>query len=141
MQFFYGEKMPLRVLDEIEFWKQQEAEHTVVIRELAKGLETKFAEALKKWEREFFKTQGAAVRYIEAVIRAGHRFSPFIRQQILGLVAYSLQQSLHFIGFLNLLAEKSEAIKGDRTALVVLQHIRRESEYFVGIAQAVLYRR
>lgn len=33
MQFYYGQQMPLRILDEAEFWKNQEEEHTVVIRE------------------------------------------------------------------------------------------------------------
>ena len=28
MQFYYGHQMPLRVLDEAEFWKHQEEEHT-----------------------------------------------------------------------------------------------------------------
>jgi hypothetical protein len=32
MQFYYGDRNLLRVLDEIEFWKRQEAGHTVVIR-------------------------------------------------------------------------------------------------------------
>nr|WP_027417925.1 DUF2935 domain-containing protein [Aneurinibacillus terranovensis] len=45
MQFYYGDKMPLRILDEIEFWKQQEAEHTVVIRELVSNLEGEFRES------------------------------------------------------------------------------------------------
>lgn len=38
MQFYYGNQMPLRVLDECEFWKHQEEEHTVVIRELVKKI-------------------------------------------------------------------------------------------------------
>lgn len=41
MQFYYGQHMPLRILDEAEFWKHQEEEHTVVIRELVTGLEKK----------------------------------------------------------------------------------------------------
>jgi len=48
MQFYYGNQMPLRVLDEAEFWKHQEEEHTVVIRELVKDLEQKYVEALKE---------------------------------------------------------------------------------------------
>lgn len=38
MQFYYGNQMPLRVLDECEFWKHQE-EHTVANRKLVKNLE------------------------------------------------------------------------------------------------------
>jgi hypothetical protein len=48
MQFYYGQQMPLRILDEAEFWKHQEEEHTVVIRELVAGLESSYIEALKK---------------------------------------------------------------------------------------------
>jgi len=34
MQFCYGDKNHIRILEEAEFWKRQEAEHTVVIRKL-----------------------------------------------------------------------------------------------------------
>lgn len=49
MQFYYGQQMPLRVLDEAEFWKMQESEHTVVIREALTNLENQYVEALKQW--------------------------------------------------------------------------------------------
>lgn len=40
--------MPLRILDEAEFWKHQEEEHPVVISELVKGLEAEYVNALKE---------------------------------------------------------------------------------------------
>ena len=46
MQFYYGGQMPLRILDEAEFWKHQEQEHTVVIRELVDNLEEEYVNAL-----------------------------------------------------------------------------------------------
>lgn len=46
MQFYYGQQMPLRILDEAEFWKHQEEEHTVVISELVPDLEQPFVDAL-----------------------------------------------------------------------------------------------
>ena len=64
MRYFYGDKTPLRVLDEIEFWKRQETEHTIVIRQVATNLERDFVEKLKNWELAFSKTEGVAVRYI-----------------------------------------------------------------------------
>lgn len=39
MQFYYDDKMPLHILDEGEFWKHQEAEHTQVITALTPNLE------------------------------------------------------------------------------------------------------
>lgn len=42
IQYYYGYKNLLRVLDEVEFWKRQETEHTVVIREIAPDLEARY---------------------------------------------------------------------------------------------------
>jgi uncharacterized protein YihD (DUF1040 family) len=47
MQFYYDDKMPLRILDEGEFLKHQESEHTEVIRALFKDLEPQFVTALQ----------------------------------------------------------------------------------------------
>ena len=54
MQFYYGNKMVHRVLDEAEFWKQQEAEHTVVIREVVPNLEQRFVRQLEQFGPLFF---------------------------------------------------------------------------------------
>jgi hypothetical protein len=139
MQYYYGDKMPLRILDEAEFWKQQEAEHTVVIRELVPDLEPQFKEALQKWEQTLSQTQALVVRYLETLVRAGNGLNPVYYQQMFELIQYCLQQSQSFIQFLNQLAAQSELIKNNPTAIVVLNHIRRESEYFIGIAQTILY--
>jgi hypothetical protein len=139
MQFYYGEKMPLRVLDEAEFWKHQEAEHTVVIRELVPNLEPQFDDALQKWEQSFSQAEALVRRYIETIVRSGNRINHVLYQQIMGLVDYCLYQSQQFILFLNQMAQQSKALSGNQTAIVVLNHIRRESEYFIGVAQTVIY--
>lgn len=135
MQYYYGQQMPLRVLDEIEFWKQQEGEHTVVIQELVDGLEPQYVNMLEKWRQAFFQTQGLAVRYIASINQSEYPLNPMLHQQILELANHSLRESQQFIYFLNQVMEESDAIKGNLTAVVVLNHIRRESEYFIGIAQ------
>jgi len=33
-QFYYGQQMPLRILDETEFWKHQEEEHNAIMKKL-----------------------------------------------------------------------------------------------------------
>ena len=141
MQFYYGDKMPLRILDEGEFWKMQEAEHTQVIRALAPNLEPSFVEALKAWEQELSRTQATFVQYIETLVRMGHYANPQFCGQVLQLVQFAMRQSQQFIGLLNRLGTESSAIKNNPTAVTVLNHIRRESEYFIGIAQALLYQR
>lgn len=139
MQFYYGQQMPLRILDEAEFWKHQEEEHTVVIRELVKGLEQEFVDALKKWETAFAETHQQVIRYIETVVRTGGQVSDQLYQQVLQLVSYCLQQSQSFIQLCEQIKTQSAAVSSNHTAKVVLDHIIRESEYFIGIAQALLY--
>jgi len=138
MQFYYGQQMPLRILDEAEFWKHQEEEHTVVIRELVSGLEPGFIDALKKWEQALGETHKQVVRFIESVIRSGSQVSNQLYQQVLQLVSYCLQQSESFIQLCEQIKTHSQAVSSNHTANVVLNHIIRESEYFVGIAQALL---
>lgn len=141
MQFYYGDKMPLRILDEGEFWKHQEAEHTQVIRALVPNLEPQFVSALQAWEQELSRTQATFVQYIETLIRTGQHQNRAFYARVLQLVQFALQQSLQFIALLNRLGTESAAIRANATAIVVLNHIRRESEYFIGISQALLYQR
>ncbi len=139
MQFYYGSQMPLRVLDECEFWKEQEEEHTVVIRELVSDLESKYVETLKKWEVAFREAHQRVVRFIETTVRSNGSFSNALYRDLIQLIQYCLDQSQKFIHFCNGLIQESKAIKGNPTAIVVLKHIIRESEYFIGIAQTILY--
>ncbi len=139
MRFLYGDKNLLRVLDEAEFWKHQESEHTVVIREIVIGLEHDYVEKLKNWQLAFSQTEDTVIRYIETVIRAGSTVDAALEQQILQLVCFCLEQSQQFIIFLNELTVKSEAVRNNPVALTVISHIRRESEYFIGIAQTISY--
>lgn len=138
MQFYYDDKMPLRILDEGEFWKHQESEHTDVIRALVPNLEPQFVAALQTWGQALAQTQAVFVQYIEAVIRSGNQVSPALIGQVMQLVQFALSQSQQFVAFLNQLVEQSVPLKSNPTAVTVLNHIRRESEYFIGIAQALL---
>ncbi|MBZ5753304.1 DUF2935 domain-containing protein [Metabacillus rhizolycopersici] len=139
MQYYYGSQMPLRVLDEAEFWKHQEEEHTVVIRELVGSLEQKYVKALKEWEKEFAKAHHRVIRYIETVNRSKGQVSQALYQDIMQLISFCLQQSEQFINFCRIIMEESEPISANPTAKVVLNHIIVESEYFIGVAQTILY--
>ncbi|TLS50050.1 DUF2935 domain-containing protein [Paenibacillus antri] len=139
MQFYYGNQMPLRILDEAEFWKHQEEEHTVVIRELVAGLEQPYVDALEQWENVLSATHQTVVRFIESVVRSGGVLSPALHQEVMKLVQGCLNQSLQFIEFCRHVKENSAPVQSNPTAVVVINHIIRESEYFVGIAQTLLY--
>lgn len=131
--------MPLRVLDEAEFWKHQEEEHTVVIRELVANLEEGYVKAMHEWEKALGETHKQVIRFIETVIRSKDHLSNSLYQQVLQLVSFCLQQSVEFIKLCEQIKNKSAAVSANPTAKVVLDHIIRESEYFVGIAQTILY--
>lgn len=139
MQFYYGKQMPLRVLDEAEFWKHQEEEHTVVIRELVSNLEAKYVKELKEWEKEFANAHHRVIRYIETVNRSNGQVSQALYQDIIQLVSFCLQQSQQFINFCQIIMEESQPISTNPTAKVVLNHIIVESEYFIGVAQTFFY--
>ncbi|KAA8756587.1 DUF2935 domain-containing protein, partial [Paenibacillus sp. UASWS1643] len=49
----YGHLLPLRTLEEIRFWKEQEKEHTLVIRALVPDLEPPYVKLLEEWEATF----------------------------------------------------------------------------------------
>ncbi len=130
--------MPLRVLDEIEFWKRQEAEHTVVLREAIPNLEEEFVTQLADWELIFTETESVAVKYIEAVIRCGRSVGPTLIDQIVELAKVALDESERFIDLLNRIRSTSEAVQSNQTAGVIVCHIRRESQYLSGIIEAFL---
>lgn len=132
MQFYYGQQMPLRILDEAEFWKQQEEEHTVVIREALKNLEEVYVQALKEWEQALSKTHQTVVSYVESVIRSGYVYARLYRQ-VMHLIAFCLEESEQFIELCCQIKENSQAAKESLIAKTVLDHIIQESEYFIGL--------
>lgn len=138
MLFVYGAWMPLRVLEEIRFWKMQEKEHTVVIRELVPQLEGQYTDKLKQWEAAFAQTEMQAQRWIETVIRSGGYATPAQWEQTRTLMQNAVAESKAFIQLLFYMLSESQAVKQVPTAPVVLMHIIRESEYFLGVMQAIL---
>lgn len=138
MRFYYAEKTLHRALDEAEFWKTQETEHTVVIRTVIPNLESYFTDILARWEEVFSQTKGTVVRYIELLIRSGDEISKTTEGEILQLLHCSIQQSQDFIAFLGQMINESAAVQSNPVGIAVIHHIRRESEYYTGITQAVL---
>ncbi|WNQ14147.1 Fe-Mn family superoxide dismutase [Paenibacillus aurantius] len=140
MLSIYGGLMPLRVLEEIRFWKNQEKEHTQVIRALVPNLEPEYVRLLQEWEPVFAATEFAAQQWIEAVLRSPYGISPYVQAQVDGLLQVSLLQSRRFVAQLEFMLSHSAAIRANPTAQVVVQHIIRESEYFLGVLHAYAYR-
>ena len=138
MQFYYGQLMPLRILDEAEFWKRQESEHTVVIRQVLSNLENEYVSALQQWEQALTATQQRVVSFIETVIRMPY-ITAQLYQQVIQLVTFCLDESMKFIELVRQIKVNSASAKDDPIAQTILDHIIRESEYFIGIARVILY--
>ncbi|XMB85271.1 DUF2935 domain-containing protein [Mycoplasmatota bacterium WC44] len=138
MRFYFGDKNILRALDEAEFWKKQEQEHTVVIRKIVNNLEEKYVKQLEEFQEAFNQAEGVAIRYIETVIRSGGKISSELYKEIMEFINYLSLQSKQFISLLDDMLKNSVSVKSNPVSSVVINHIRRESEYFVGITQAIL---
>ncbi len=138
MLFCYGDKNHIRILEEASFWKRQESEHTVVIREIVRDLEEKFVEKLREDQKILSATEATLLQYIERLNRTCYRITPELAQNIVYLIRITLQQSQTFVSFLCTMMKESPAIQNNLTAVVVINHIIRESEYYIGIAKAYL---
>ncbi|MFB6365944.1 Fe-Mn family superoxide dismutase [Paenibacillus elgii] len=137
MLYIYGSLMPLRVLEEIRFWKMQEREHTVVIRELVPKLEPEYAALLHQWEGVLAQTEAASQQWIEAVLRAKPPVGPYIVDKVNELLYASIAQSQEFIRQLFFILERSRPVRANPVVQTVFLHIIRESEYFLGVLHAV----
>lgn len=133
----YEEKLPLRLVDEGLFWKHQEEEHTVVLREMGKGLEKKYVQLLKEWEKSLAETKNIFSLYRGYVIKAGKKIPKSLFQAIQKLAIFSVEQSKAFIMLLNEIGQHSTVFKQNHTLLVVLHHIKRESEYFINVIDSL----
>ncbi|KIL42233.1 hypothetical protein SD70_01410 [Gordoniibacillus kamchatkensis] len=132
----YGTLMPIRVLEEIRFWKMQEREHTLVIRALAPDLEAPFAALLSEWESVFEQSEMAAGRMLEAAVHGGLVVSQPQHAEVSRLLTVSAVQSEQFIRHLMRMEGESAPIRSRPVVKTVLEHIIRESEYFLGVLQA-----
>lgn len=141
VQFYYGnDQIYLRILDEIEFWKRQEAEHTTVIREVASNLDAQVVEELQSFQQDFSETEQKAVQLIETIVRSQGQINQTMSRHIMEFVRYAIRESQEFVQFLKNLLTAAPMVN-NMVAKVVINHIIRESEYFTGIAQAIIYRR
>ncbi|WP_074018104.1 DUF2935 domain-containing protein [Massilibacterium senegalense] len=133
----YEEKLPLRLVDEGLFWKHQEEEHTVVLREMGKGLEEKYVYLLKEWEKSLAETKNQFSLYRDYVIKAKDEIPTPLLQAIKKLVIFAVEQSKAFISLLHDIGQHSTVFKHNHTLLVVLHHIKRESEYFIRVISSL----
>lgn len=70
MLYVYGPMLPVRILEEIVFWKTQEKEHTEVIKAIVPNLEEPYVKLLDEWAVVFGATEMAAQQLLNSALSA-----------------------------------------------------------------------
>jgi hypothetical protein len=138
MQFYYGEKNILRALDEAEFWKLQETEHAGLIPQVTPNLEPEYAKALEQYGTELAIMHSEVVKDIASFTRSEGKITPEMKMQMLDLVKQCIDQSSSFVGLMVEMLRSSRAVQASQTSQTVINHMIRESQYFIGIDQLIL---
>ena len=138
MQYYYGEQNILRALDEAEFWKHQEAEHTDLIPVVTQGLESNYVQRLEQYGTEMRQLNAETVKYIASITRSKGMVSRELKIQMQSLVKQCVEQSRHFVGFMTEMLHNSHAVRSNKTSQSLIHHMLRESQYFIGIDQLIL---
>lgn len=138
MQFYYGEQNILRALDEAEFWKHQEAEHTGLIPVVTPNLEPQYAQRLTQLGNEISAMNAEAVKFITSVVRSRGVVSRDLKMQMLDFVKQCIEQSKEFIELMQDMLQNSRAVQASAASPTVVKHMIRESQYFIGIEQLIM---
>ncbi len=84
-------------MEEIRFWKEQEREHSVLLREYIPTLESQYVRLLKEWEHVFAKTEAEAKALLSAVKRTPGQISPAQQTAVYRLYQRSQEESRLFL--------------------------------------------
>ncbi|MCL2218163.1 MAG: DUF2935 domain-containing protein [Defluviitaleaceae bacterium] len=138
MQYYYGEKNILRALDEAEFWKHQEAEHTGLIPVVTPNLEPQYVQRLEAFGLEFNNMNAEAQKFITSITRSKGMIDHELKAQMLSFLNACVEQSKAFINLMTEMLQNSHAVRANATSQTVLNHMIRESQYFIGIEQLMV---
>lgn len=133
MLYIYGPLLPVRILEEIIFWKTQEKEHTEVIKGIVPRLEDPYVKLLDEWAVVFGAAEQAARRLLEVSLGPAPGGHPGLAADTELLVQTACGQSREFIRQLYALREASPTVNAQQLTGIVILHIIRESEYFLAV--------
>ena len=138
MQYYYGEKNIARALDEAEFWKHQEKEHTGLIPEVTPNLEPQYVQKLEQLGVALGNMNAEAVKFTASITRSRGMVPRELRKQMLDFIKLCMEQSRDFVGLMTEMLSESQAVRDSQASQTVIHHMIRESQYFIGIEQLVL---
>lgn len=126
---------PLRLLEDIRYWKQREREYAAMIRELTPALDMEFANLLRSWEPVFGRTEYAAAQWMGVLLRSPDTDDAYVRTAVNSLVQQAVEETSTFAGQLSALQAQSSAIRANPAADVLIRHlIGQEAPYGSGPA-------
>ncbi|WP_028544650.1 Fe-Mn family superoxide dismutase [Paenibacillus taiwanensis] len=137
MLTIYGPLMPVRLLEEIISWKNQEQEHTVLIQKIVPDLEPTYVQLLEEWEHVFIKTEETARNWLLAIQNNNGQTDQALNEQIELLLKAAVYQSEQFTQQLEYLKQYSQAVHNLPLVTLVIAHIVRESYVFVSATQTL----
>ena len=138
VQYYYGAQNILRALDEAEFWKHQEAEHAGLIPIVTPELESQYVQRLAQFGIELSRMNAEAVKYIESVTRSKGSVSRGLKMQMLNFIKQCVAQSQSFTNYMGEMLHDSHAVRANASSQTVINHMIRESQYFIGIDQLII---
>jgi Fe-Mn family superoxide dismutase len=127
----------VRILEEIAFWKEKEAEHTQLIRQIIPNLEKEYVDQLQAWETAFKENEKAAKELIEWTSHNLYACDPKIQSQVATLTKSSIEQSEEFNRQLAYMKAHSDAIKSMPQFIPTIKHIQSESCYVAHTLQSL----
>ncbi len=137
MLIIYGSLMPLRMLEEIRFWKLYEVEALLLIRKLTPSLEPTYAHLLTEWESVLNQTGSTAEKYIDHLLSTTKLISSSSHMKIENLKNQALNQSEQYVDHLIRILGQSKEIKKQEEINDVIEYAVRGSQYFQGIFHAL----
>ncbi|CAM4417005.1 Fe-Mn family superoxide dismutase [Paenibacillus tarimensis] len=136
MLFVYGPYMPLRWLEEVRSWKQQEQQYAAVIKQLVPNLEPEYARVLEEWGPVFESTERCASMWIHHWQQDPARLPVTAETQVEALLQAAQAQSEAFIRQLRHIQENSAALSANPAAPALTGHVIRQSRSFLQTLEA-----
>ncbi len=128
--------MPLRILEQVRFWKMMEKEHTILIRQACPTLEPEYEKLLSDWEVVFAKTESTAHQAIQHHLYRSHPTME-TSKPLQHFVHQANTHSYEFIQHLTKLMDKSRGIKSQQHTTPILNHIIQQSQYYIYVMEQV----
>lgn len=133
MLMIYKSLMPLRMIEEVRFWKMREKENIALLSRLCTGIEPHYAQLLNAWEDVLNKTGDATNRWITASLRDSSTATNELK-----MIEHAVKQSEDLTQHLQKLTVQSRTIANSPLITLVVQHMIHESDYFLGVFHTVL---